>query len=65
LASAQWSLFRFWQLENKEMEAFINTIAPWPIPVRQSLRNLQMCGAFTAALTSKKIKDDDLKKVDS
>jgi hypothetical protein len=34
LTSEQWSLFRLWQLENEEMEAFCNTITPWLVPVR-------------------------------
>jgi hypothetical protein len=46
LASAQWSLFRLRQLENEEMEAVFNTIVPWPMLVRQSLRNSQRCGSF-------------------
>ncbi len=32
-------------LENKEMEAFFRTIAPWPIPRRQSLSNCNYNGA--------------------
>jgi hypothetical protein len=31
-------LFRFWQFENEEMDAFVNTLAPWPIPLEQSLQ---------------------------
>jgi hypothetical protein len=52
--SVQWYLFCLWQLENEEMEAFFNTVAPWPMPVRQSLRNLQGRGEFIAAFTSEK-----------
>jgi hypothetical protein len=40
LLSAQWSLFRLWELKNEKMDAFFNTIALWPMPVRQSVRNL-------------------------
>jgi hypothetical protein len=35
---------------------FVNTIAPWPMPVRQSLRNLPRCGAFISAYTSENLK---------
>ncbi len=56
LASVQWTLFRLWQLENEEMEAFVNTIAPWPMPIRPSLRSLQKCGAFIPTFTSEKWK---------
>ncbi len=39
LTSAQWSLFRLWQLENEDMEALnVDTIAPWQMVVRQSVR---------------------------
>jgi hypothetical protein len=37
-------------IKKEEMEAFVNTIAPWPMPIRHSLRNLQRRGAFTMAL---------------
>jgi hypothetical protein len=36
------------------LRRFVNTIAHWPMPVRQFLCNLQMCGAFIAAFTSEK-----------
>jgi hypothetical protein len=42
LTSAQWSLFRLWQLKKKKGVL----LTP--------LRNLQMCGAFIAAFTSEK-----------
>jgi hypothetical protein len=46
-------LFSEMDRAKKEIEAFfVNTIAPWPVPVRQSLQNLR--GAFTAAFTSEK-----------
>jgi hypothetical protein len=48
--------------EMKKRRRFVNTIAPWPMLVRQSLRNLQRCGAFIPAFTSKKMKDDGQKK---
>jgi hypothetical protein len=47
----------------KKRRRFVNTSAPWPMLVRQSLSNLQRCGAFITAFTSKKMKDDDQKKV--
>ncbi len=40
LTSAQWSLFRLWQLE-KKLRRFVNTITPWPVPIRQSLHIAQ------------------------
>jgi hypothetical protein len=39
-------------LENEEMKSFVNTIVPWPVPVRQILLNLQRRRAFTMAFTS-------------
>jgi hypothetical protein len=45
-----------WQLENEEMEAFCNTIAPFPMPLSQSLHNLQRCGAFITAFITEKLK---------
>jgi hypothetical protein len=36
------------------LRRFVNTIAPWPVPVRQSLHNLQRRGAFIAAFLSEK-----------
>jgi hypothetical protein len=47
----------------KKRRRFVNTIAPWPMLVRQSLRNLQRCGVFITAFTSKKMKDDDKKSL--
>jgi hypothetical protein len=41
-------------MRKTKMEAFFVTIAPWQMPVRHSLRNLQRCGAFIAAFTSEK-----------
>jgi hypothetical protein len=35
-------------------KAAINTVAQWPMPERQPLRNLQICGAFFAVFTSEK-----------
>ncbi len=32
----------------------VNTVVPWPVPVGQTLRNLQRCGAFIASFTSEK-----------
>jgi hypothetical protein len=34
-----------------KLRRFLNTIAPRPVPVRQSLHNLQRRGAFIAAFT--------------
>jgi hypothetical protein len=53
-AGGQWSLFRLWQLGKEEIEVFVNTIAPLPMPARQSLRNLQRYGAFNGLFTSEK-----------
>jgi hypothetical protein len=36
------------------MDVYSNTIAPWQMSVRHTLRNLQRCGAFIAAFTSEK-----------
>jgi hypothetical protein len=44
LTSAQWSLFRLWQLRKEEIECVL--LKPLPI--------LQMYGAFIAAFTSEK-----------
>jgi hypothetical protein len=41
----QWSLFRLWQLENEEMEAFFNAIAHF----------FQMRRAFIMAFTSENL----------
>jgi hypothetical protein len=38
----------------RKLSRFVNTIAPLPVPVRQSLHNLQRRGAFIAAFTSEK-----------
>jgi hypothetical protein len=38
----------------KKLRCF-NTIAPWPMLVRQSLYNLQRCGAFIVAFKSEKL----------
>jgi hypothetical protein len=52
VTSAQF--FRLWQLEMKKCRRFVETTAPWKMPVRQSLVNLRRCGAFIAAFTSEK-----------
>jgi hypothetical protein len=44
LTSAQWSLFRIWQLKKEEMEGVLLT----------PLRIFQMSGAFMAAFSSEK-----------
>jgi hypothetical protein len=36
----------------KKWRRFVNTVAPWAVPVRQSLHILQRCGAFIAAFTN-------------
>jgi hypothetical protein len=36
----------FGNCKMKKWMRFVNAIAPWPIPVRQFLRNLQRCGVF-------------------
>jgi hypothetical protein len=58
LASAQWFLFRLWQLENEEIEAFClhHCAIAIAMPIRQSLRTLQRCEAFIAAFTNEKLK---------
>ncbi len=40
----------------KKWRHFVNTIAPWPMSIWQSLRNLQWCRAFFTAFTSEKWK---------
>jgi hypothetical protein len=45
------STFGNWKM--KKCRLFVS-IVPWPLPERQSLRNLQKCGAFIAAFTSEK-----------
>jgi hypothetical protein len=42
----------------KKWRCFVNTIVPWQMPVRHSLRNLQSCAAFIAAFTT----EEQLKK---
>jgi hypothetical protein len=48
------SAYGNWKIKNKKWRFFVNTIAPWQMPVRHTLRNLQRCGAFIAAFTSEK-----------
>jgi hypothetical protein len=31
-------LVPLWQFENEEMDAFVNTLAPWPIQLEQYLQ---------------------------
>jgi hypothetical protein len=46
----------------KKWRHFVNTIAPWPVPVRQSLQNLQ--GAeHSSWLLQVKNEDDNQKKL--
>jgi hypothetical protein len=40
-----------WKIQ--KLRRFVNSIAPWPIPERQSLCNLQMRRAFIGDFTSK------------
>jgi hypothetical protein len=46
------SAFGNWKI--KKLRRFENTIAPWPVPVRQSSHNLQRRGAFITAFKSEK-----------
>jgi hypothetical protein len=39
---------------NKSGKSETNTVSHWPMPVRQSLCNLQRCGSFIADFPSKK-----------
>ncbi len=41
-----------WWLVVAYYKGATNTVAPWPVPVRRSLRNLQMRKPFTAAFAS-------------
>jgi hypothetical protein len=45
------SAFGNWKMQ--KWRRFLNTITPWPMLVRQYLRNLQKWGAFIVAFTSK------------
>jgi hypothetical protein len=40
-------------MQNEESRRFVNTNVPLPMSVRQSLHNLQRCGAFIAAFPEK------------
>jgi hypothetical protein len=46
--------FTFITWKTKKLRRFDNITAHWSMPVRQFLHNLQTCGAFLAAFTSKK-----------
>jgi hypothetical protein len=49
-----WSAFGNWKMKKMVvLRHLMNTIVPWPMPVRQSLRNLQRRGAFNGAFKVK------------
>jgi hypothetical protein len=48
---ANWKIKNWWLVVAYSKGA-TNTVAPWPVPVRRFLRNLQMHKPFTAAFTS-------------
>jgi hypothetical protein len=50
-AFANWKIKSWWLVV--AYKGATNTVAPWPVPVRWSLRNLQMRKPFTAAFASK------------
>ncbi len=50
------NLFGFYNSKTKKWRHFVKTIAPWLMPVRQSLWILHRCGSFIVAFTSEKWK---------